>query len=175
MILLLFLDLAGSTSNQTTICVMMIIFSLSPLPRCVFHIRNKADLTEKLDTDQTNKRSLSIFIQPTLRSTNITRYPIHCFLDIQNTPFNFEELILKVALTEQNILEDRIKDIEGFENTTIERINQRTQSIQPGPEKTKKDMTSSSEVRRHTHWESRDDLFQITSETGLWQETTRET
>lgn len=56
-----FSDLAGSTSNQTTICVMIVIFSLSPLPQCAFRIRNKADLPDKLDNDNTHKGSLSIF------------------------------------------------------------------------------------------------------------------
>lgn len=50
-----FSDLAGSTSNQTTICVMIVIFSLPPHPRCAFHIRNKADLTKNLDTIRLTK------------------------------------------------------------------------------------------------------------------------
>ena len=65
-----FLDLAGSTSNQTTICVMIIIFSWSPLPQCAFHLRNKADLTKNLDTDQTHE---SIFAS----LANFNKYKHH--------------------------------------------------------------------------------------------------
>lgn len=53
-----------------------------------------------------------------------------------NTPFNFEELILKVSLIEWSILENSIQDAEGFENATTERSNQRTGPIQPGPDQT---------------------------------------
>lgn len=83
-----FSDLAGSTSNQTTICVVIIISSLSSLPQRAFHKKGKrADLNKN--------GSFSIFAYPadSLYETQIAfiTSPIHCFLNIWKIPFNFEE------------------------------------------------------------------------------------
>lgn len=78
----------------------------------LFHIRNKADSTENLDTDKIHKGGLSISAHlANLISTNITKSPIHYFFDIWNAPFNFEELIFKVSVIEWDTLENSIQDI----------------------------------------------------------------
>lgn len=57
-----------------------------------------------------------------------------------NTPFSFEELSLKVSLIEWSTLENSIQEVEGLENATSERRNQRTRPSSLDQKSSKEDM-----------------------------------